>query len=338
MHRWIESYVRNRSQVVTIGKYRSEIVTASSGVPQGSILGPLLYISYLFDIHLCFQHASFLLYADDTKIFMQIKSIDDCRRMQEDLLKLSEYYTHNRINLNINKCNQISFTRNNKPMNFIYQINGTAISKADAVRDLGVLLDSKLSFVQHIESITDKAYKNLGFVLRTCRPFNDIECIKLLYYANVRSVLEYCCQIWAPQYITHAHSIERIQRKFIKHLNYRSQCQCKGYQVSCRKHKLLTLESRRQILDMMFLYNLCNDNVDSTNLVSRTVQLNATNRRTRHTSLFYLPSVHTNYAKNSITYRLRQEYNKHFSKIDIFGTSKHCFKGNLYKHTLFGKI
>lgn len=330
--RWMESYLRNRSQAVVVGGFRSNFIGIPSGVPQGSILGPLLYASYLYDINHCLEHAQFLMYADDTKIYKKIQNQLDCINLQADLDRLALYYDKNRLGINIGKCSFVSLTRKKIPTKFQYQINGIQITKVDSIKDLGVTIDEKLSFSEHVDKIVGKAYKSLGFILRVCRPFSDISCLKVLYYSYVRSILEYCSLVWNPQYLIYTHSIESIQRKFIKHLNYRCyRGSVDDYQELCYRHHLTTLENRRSLADMAFLHGLCNDYVDCPGLVSRILRFTVPRRRTRHTHLFAVANTATNYAQNSLVSRLHRKYNKVFSDIDIFHTSQKGFKREVLK-------
>lgn len=321
LHRWFESYLRNRCQAVVIGGYCSSYIKIVSGVPQGSILGPLLYACYLYDISKCFKFAKFLMYADDTKIYMNIKNIQDCYHLQEDLNRLCIYYDENRININVSKCSYMSFTRKMKPLKFNYNIYSLPLIETKQVRDLGILLDSKLTFTDHIDNVVSKAFRNLGFILRVSRPFTDIHCLKVLYYTYVRSVLEYCCSIWNPQYLTYIKNIEKIQKKFLKHLSYRDHRAFTDYIDSCNFYHLLTLENRRHLVDMLFLYKICNGKIDSIELVSKILNLCAPSTRTRHTKLFNCKFVRSNYAQNSIIYRLQKTYNNRFDSTDIFCSS-----------------
>lgn len=327
--RWFCSYVSNRRQAVVVGGYKSDFVTVTSGIPQGSLLGPLLYISYIFDIKKCFKYSKFLMYADDKKIYCNINSISDCVNMQKDLDRLSLYYIDNRIKVNIAKCVQITFSRKNIPIIFSYKLNNEIITKTNTVKDLGVILDKKLTFSEHIESITDKAYRNLGFVIRTCKPFTDVNCIKILYYAYVRSILEYLSPIWNPQYIVYDEAIERIQNKFIKYLNYKSQSPHAEYKLSCINHGITTLKNRRVINDMVFLHDICSGNLDCSELVSNILRLCVPTTRTRHTRLFSVPYSRTKYASNSINQRILHTYNELFSKIDPFCMTKNKFKKSI---------
>lgn len=322
--RWVKSYLTKRAQAVVVGGFRSDLVDIPSGIPQGSHLGPLFYNAYIYDIYKCFTSCKHLLYADDKKIFCKINNIQDSVNLQNTLNRLSEYYSYNKIIVNVPKCQQISFTRKPKPLNFTYTFNNIPIVKVNVIRDLGVLLDSKLTMSEHVDYITDKAYKNLGFVIRTCKPFFDVSCIKTVYYAYVRSVLEYASSIWYPNYVIYNDKVERIQKKFIKHLNYRKRI-ITNYQEGCTHHKLMSLKDRRNLMDAMFLYNILNNNLDSPTLLA-SINFSVPTRRTRHTPLFSLPHLSTNYAMNAPVNRICAKFNKIFSSVDIFNTSKYAFK------------
>lgn len=327
--RWMDSYLRNRCQAVVVGGYRSDFILIPSGVPQGSILGPLLYLVYLYDIASSIRFSKFLMYADDTKIYCRIKDITDCEKLQGDLDRLHGYYIENRICINATKCAHVTFTRKRNPIKFDYHFNNVKVDRVDVVRDLGVTLDSKMTYSEHVEAIVNKAYKNLGFVLRVSRPFSDITCLKILYFAYVRSILEYCSTIWNPHCFTYKHTIERIQAKFLKHLNYRSFHVNNDYELNCKYHRLLSLENRRVLLDMLFLHGICNGSIDSNDLASSILQFRVPMKRTRHTTLFSEASTHTNYAQNSVVCRLQRTFNERFGSLDIFFLSKPSLKKSI---------
>lgn len=323
--RWIDSYLRNRRQAVVIGSYRSDYVDVTSGVPQGSLVSPLLYNIYLFDITQCFLHSEHLLYADDKKIFMKINNPSDCQLIQSDLDRLSDYYNLNNINVNTTKCQVITFSKKRKNINYKYRICNDIIPRASQVRDLGVILDEKLTFEAHINQITSKAYKSLGFVIRNSQLFKSPLCLKTLYYCYVRSILESASVIWRPFYKKYINQIEAIQRKFIKHLNYKTKVVIPNYQDSCRYHKFSTLEERRQLNDMMLLYDILNNKFDCPQLLSK-IHYNVPLRRTRHTTLLSVPTASTNYLKMSPFLRLPALFNDRFPSMDPFNTTRSRFK------------
>ncbi|RVE41771.1 hypothetical protein evm_013587 [Chilo suppressalis] len=232
---------------------------------------------------------------------MKVESYDDCLKLQEDLDRLSEYYIRNRITVNTAKCVHIMFTRRKNPVLCNYKLNNEVVTQVNVVRDLGVTLDSKLTFANHFNDITTRAYKNLGFIFRVTKDFKDAACMKVLYYAYVQSTLEYCSTVWNPQYITHEHAIERIQMKFVKYLNFRVKNESNGYGESCSIYGLITLGDRRRMRDMMTLFDVCSGVLDCTELINRIVSLKAPTKRTRHTQLFHVPSVRTNYEANDMT-------------------------------------
>lgn len=328
--RWVESYLNNRSQAVALGGFCSDFIKITSGVPQGSLLGPLLYNVYLYDIYTCFHDSRFLMYADDTKIFIDISNINDANKLQSDLNRLNEYYEHNRITVNSKKCQLITFTRKNKPLNFSYSIQGHPIERTNIVRDLGVHFDSKLNFSEHIDYITNKAYKTLGFVMRTCQPFQDLVSIKCVYYAYVRSILEYASPIWSPQYINQSEQLERIQKKFINFLNYKFKRGFRDYEDSCKHYHSLTLNNRRKLADMSMLYDLVRGRGDPALLAQ--LGLLVPSSRTRHTQLFRIPYHRVNYTQNTTLTRIAKTYNNIFSDVDPFICSKLTFKKSIIEH------
>lgn len=326
--RWTRSYLKNRSQAVVMGGFRSNYVSIPSGVPQGSHLGPLFYNAYIFDIHLCFGPSNHLLYADDKKVYLRIKTQEDCIALQSELNKLFEYYTRNKIKVNVKKCQTITFTRKKTPLLFNYNFNGVMIERVAMVRDLGVLLDNKLLFRNHIDLITSKAYKNLGFVIRTGKLFSQPESIKALYYAYVRSVLEFASPIWSPQYTIYQDQIERLQMKFIKYLNYQTRNNSRNYSRNCHDFKMLTLYDRRLLLDMGFLFDILRGRVDCPELLAD-ITFNTPQYRTRHTAIF-APRAHTtNYGQNAIMTRLLRTYNNVFQDADIFHNNKLSFRSHV---------
>lgn len=323
--RWVKSYLTNRSQAVVIGGFRSNYIDIPSGVPQGSHLGPLFYNAYIYDINTCFVTTRHLLYADDKKVFMRVKSLADCELVQKDLNNLVEYYSRNMITISVTKCQCISFTRSPEPINYSYHFNGVAVNRVDVVRDLGVILDSKMTMRNHVDSIVNRSYRSLGFVMRTCKPFQSLSCLKVVYYAYVRSILEYASPIWSVCYAVHKDRIEKIQKKFVAHLNFKFKNKSAGYKGNCRKYNLLSLEDRRKLADMSLLFDIIRNRLDCPELLSG-LSFRVPRRRTRHTTLFHVPFHSTNYGSNAVLSRLPHLYNTEFYTVDPFVGSKYTFK------------
>lgn len=164
--RWLISYLRDRTQAVTIKGHCTSFIPVTSGVPQGSHLGPLMFNIFVNDVVEIFKNSNFLLYADDKKILRLISEPSDSLALQEDLNNLNVYCSNNSLFINAKKCNVITFTRKSNPITSNYFIGTNQIERVNEVRDLGVLLDSELTFKSHINRCTTKAYKMLGFIMR----------------------------------------------------------------------------------------------------------------------------------------------------------------------------
>lgn len=124
---WLSSYLRDRTLVVKIKGQLSNKIFPTSGVPQGSHLGPLLFIIFINDIKNYIKSCEFICYADDLKLYREIKSIDDMLMLQDDLESLYDWSVINKLPLNFEKCETITFTKKRKTMNYYYNINGTVL-------------------------------------------------------------------------------------------------------------------------------------------------------------------------------------------------------------------
>ncbi|CAH2098333.1 unnamed protein product [Euphydryas editha] len=136
LFRWFSSYINNRSQAVALNGYVSAWVSVPSGVPQGSLLGPLLFAIFLNDISSCFHHSLCLLYADDAKIIKSISSIDDCRLLQEDLNRFNNYCQINKLDLNVSKCHIMNFTRKLNTLRYNYTLKNQTMLHINKIKDL----------------------------------------------------------------------------------------------------------------------------------------------------------------------------------------------------------
>lgn len=327
--RWFISYITNRTQKVVVNGFASGSFPVTSGVPQGSILGPLLFILYINDIKDCFQNSKFLLYADDLKVYKIISNKVDCFNFQQDLDRFSNYCSSNKLYLSLPKCHVITFTKKKNITEFNYRLANTPISKVSFLRDLGVLLDSKLHLDVHIEKIVNKAYKMFGFVMRSSRDFRRPSTFLHLYKSIVRPQLEFAVPIWNPFYIKYSERLEQVQRKYLRAMNFRCYRKKMSYHLLLKKYDLLTLKSRRKLLDVMTLYNVCRNNFDCPDLVKslcylvpRTVYV----REIRTRRLFATSLCKSNAGSRSPLHRLVETYNNEFHSIDILFLSKNSFK------------
>lgn len=247
---WFKSYLKSRQQRVIIEDVHSEWSPVASGVPQGSIIGPQLFLLYINDMPLV-TNSTVALFADDSKCFRQISSINDCQTLQQDIDKLHQWSKSNLMTFNASKCKVLTITRTRNPIDYVYRMNGIALDKVVSFKDLGVTVDPKLSFKDHLKNITCVTNKVCGVIKRSIG-FNAPMSVKLqLYISLCRSKLENCTQLWSPQSKCDVLYVESVQRKMSKYItNYIDL----SYTERCFVLKILPLSFRREIADLVFLY------------------------------------------------------------------------------------
>ena len=166
---WFESYLTDRQQRVVINGVCSEWLPVTSGVPQGSILGPLLFLVYCNDIPTCIEENSTLaLFADDSKLYRTLSSPTSSASLQHDLCNITHWTTNNQMELNVVKCKAMHISRKRTPTQTQYVINENIVEQVPIIKDLGVLITNNLCWSKHIDSIVSSANKTLGLVKRIC--------------------------------------------------------------------------------------------------------------------------------------------------------------------------
>lgn len=323
LFRWICSYLNKRNQLVALKGYLSSPVEVTSGVPQGSHLGPLLFVIFINDL-IERLSCQCLLYADDLKIFNTTSTLNDCQKLQKDLDVVSEWCVANYMHLNISKCFIISYSNKRNKITNDYTINGQVLTRSYITKDLGILFDDKLTFRQHYEHITNKANQLLGFVLRSTKGFKKPNSLLYLYYSLVRSVLEYGSSIWSPHYMVHSDSIERVQKKCLRILCYRQHVGRTNlnYERRLEKYNVQPLNTRRQYLDLVYLYKIVNSIIDSPDLLSNiSFNIKFSSRRAKVTKLFALQVYKNNTSYFNPIVRMARQFNdllKSNFELDIF--------------------
>ena len=224
---WIQDWLKGRTQRVVLNGSFSDWSDVNSGVPQGSVLGPLLFLLYVNDMD-CGLETKISKFADDTKIFHEVSSSSEHVKIQSDLQKLVEWSNTWQMKFNADKCKVLHFGRKNEQFN--YKINDTVLQKATEEKDLGIYVQNNIKPDKHIDESVKKANQVLGQIYRTME-YKSVENILPLYLSLVRPHLEYCVQAWAPYYTKDIDKLERVQERALrmipelKHLNYEEKLQ-----------------------------------------------------------------------------------------------------------------
>ena len=208
---WISSFLSGHTQRVVCGGQSSDPVNVASGVPQGSVLGPLLFLLFINDIthHLS---STCRLYADDCILYRCIDSQSDIDALQEDLKQLEIWEEIWNMKFNIDKCMVLHVTLKRNPILSEYSLHGHNLNTVSKAKYLGVLLDSRLSFNQHINSTCQKANFVLSFLrrnLKRCHKKVKIDSYNLF----VKPILNYAATVWSPYTQCYKNKLESIQRR-----------------------------------------------------------------------------------------------------------------------------
>lgn len=251
---WFKDYLNGRLQRVVIKGAASDWSPITSGVPQGSILGPLLFVIFINDLpDILPPEVTSALCADDTKVHGTIKSTHDCEIMQSALTNLNNWSNINNIRFKDSKCKVLTVTRKKTPIMFDYYLNVTQLQRVYTEKDLGITITSKLSWSTHIDSIISKANKMLGLLKRTCPLLQDTRVRRTLYLSLVKSQLNYGCEIWSPHEFGSKRKLESVQRRATRWI-----LMCRQGEISYKdrliKLNLLPLAYDREIRDIVLLF------------------------------------------------------------------------------------
>ena len=246
---WIRSFLSNRKQRVALGGKLSNWQNVTSGIPQGSVLGPILFIIFINDMP-DVVGSYMKLFADDAKIYQAIESFDDISLIQNDIENLLKWSKDWQLPLNLDKCKGIHY--GNKNPNHKYTIGGQPLNIDTEEKDVGVIFDPLLKFRQHISKMVSKANQRVGLIKRSFSRLN-INSFKILYKSLVRPILEYCSVIWSPIFKTDALEIEKVQRRATKLV---PELKTLSYSERLKALKLTTLAYRRQRADILQVFRI----------------------------------------------------------------------------------
>ncbi len=225
--KFIADYLKDRKQHVVIGGAQSGLINVRSGVPQGSILGPLFFVLFINDMSECIQEGtSIALYADDTKMWRKIINWSDHEILQRDIDALHSWAQRNKMKFHSKKCKVLSVSNKATEGNvwskvlplqtFDYTLNGVELEFVRSEKDLGIVVTSDLCWEEYILALCTKASSRLGLMKRTLRFIKDRKQKRAFYLALIRSLFEHGSIIWCPTTAVMIDKVETIQRRAVK--------------------------------------------------------------------------------------------------------------------------
>lgn len=246
---WIKEWLRDRSQRVFVNGHHSGWRSVTSGVPQGSVLGPILFLIFINDLEWDIRNLVFK-FADDTKLLGKVDSSEDRDLLQNDLDRLMQWSDRWQMPFNTSKCKIMHLGRSNKK--FQYSMGGQQLEIVSEEKDLGVQFTEDLKPSRQCQQAYSKASKVLGMIGRTFS-YRSRDVMLRLYKSLVRPHLEFCISAWTPYYSKDKHLLERVQHRFtrmipgLRHLSYAKRLEFLN---------LWSLEERRNRADLLEVFRM----------------------------------------------------------------------------------
>ena len=334
-HNWIKSYLEKRLQYVYCKDHESSMLEIICGVPQGSILGPLLFLIYINDIVKVSTSVMPLLYADDTNLFCSGKDTSEIIGTLNNELKLYMRWMHvNKLTVNVDKTKVIIFRKpKRQPSNQIDEIklNGNIIEKVPSMKFLGVILDETLSWLAHINYIKNKIAKGIGVICKAKR-FLYSSSLLSLYNSFIQPYLIYCIEGWGCTFTTYLEPLWRLQKRavrLIKSLSYRQETH-----LAFKELHILNIFQLYKYFTLIFMFKVKKGMVPA--IFGEFFEYTDHQYETRGTSLYRIPYCKTSFSQRSLRY-LGAKLHNTFRDLE-WNCSLHSFKRNIKLHLLEHKV
>ena len=252
--KWLHSFLTDRSQSVNVEGFLSSKGPVLSGVPQGSSLGPLLFLIHISDIDSSTESTSISSFADDTRLLMPVYSVADNLKMQYDLDKVYEWAGVNNMTFNADKFELLRYKVNESNAYSYRTPDGSTIGEVTQVKDLGVYIDSTGTFDAQITEAVKRGNNMVGWIMRVFAT-RELGPMMTLFKSMVLPRLEYCCQLWSPNALKNIRQLEAVQRSFTARIAGLGHL---GYWERLAHLKLYSLERRRERYIIIYIYKIIN--------------------------------------------------------------------------------
>ena len=316
---WIEQWLTDRRQRVVVDGEVSNWKSVLSGVPQGSVLGPILFLIYINDLDDSIT-SNVLKFADDTKLFRKVNTDGDKQHLQNDLDRLVKWYEIWQMLFNFGKCKCLHTGHRN--LNVNYKMGDTVLGTTVKEKDLGVTISADMKVSEQCGIAASKGNQILGLIRRNIT-YKGKKLIIPLYKAIVRPHLEYCIQAWRPYRKKDIDTLERIQRRATKMI---PELRDLSYEERLKECGLTTLETRRLRGDQIEVFKILNgyENIDRNMFFS----LKKDSRTRGHEVKLVKDQCRLDIRKHSFSQRTINEWNK-LSTVCVTASSVNMFKNKV---------
>ena len=316
---WIEQWLTDRRQRVVVDGEVSNWKSVLSGVPQGSVLGPILFLIYINDLDDSIT-SNVLKFADDTKLFRKVNTDGDKQHLQNDLDRLVKWSEKWQMLVNFEKCKCLHTGHRN--LNVNYKMGDTVLSTTVKEKDLGVTISADMKVSEQCGIAASKGNQILGLIRRNIT-YKGKKLIIPLYKAILRPHLEYCIQAWRPYRKKDIDTLERIQRRATKMI---PELRDLSYEERLKECGLTTLETRRLRGDQIEVFKILNgyENIDRNMFFS----LKKDSRTRGHEVKLVKDQCRLDIRKHSFSQRTINEWNK-LSTDCVTASSVNMFKNKV---------
>ena len=303
--KWINSYLLNREQSVLVNGVESEFVQVISGVPQGSVLGPLLFLIYINDVASIklSVNTKLSLYADDMLLYKVITSSEDYAELQEDINLIHNWSVNNLMTFNASKCKCMYISRKRERRCPSVSLDNATMEYVTHYKYLGVVISSDMTWTSHIQHICNKTKRIIGMLYRNCIKYtSDSSANVRMYLAYAHPILEYPAQVWSPYTTKDTQLLEKVQKFALRVCtsNYNM-----NYDELLDISHVPTLENRRLFLCLCTFYNFIHGFV----FFPPHLLPNLCNTRTNYSLTYNIPFAHTTSLQHSFLHTVLHFWN-----------------------------
>ena len=284
---WIQDFLSLRSQTVLLEGSHSHKIPVTSGVPQGTVLGPILFLIYINDFHEYLQHSTLRLFADDSIIYRNIKSVTDTKLLQSDLNAAARWEEDWLMSFHPDKCTVLRVTSKKHPITHDYILHDHILETETSTKYLGVTLQNDLKWNKHIDNITANASRQLNFLKRNLKVASP-KIKERAYQSLVRPKLEYNSCTWDPHHQSQIHQLEMVQRRAARYVTNRFH-NTSSVSDMLQDLNWPTLQQRRLRTRLIFFYKIIHNLV----AIYPTDLLHPQDSRTRHSNPHGFQQIHT---------------------------------------------